>query len=423
MTDGRDGRSPRILCISPAFVPQANAEAFCAAKMVMALTAEGVDVTVLQDERYVIQGTFGRDPSAMWQEPLGTVAGMGPVSHGPLQAFWHLVRYRAYTRWTDAAVGRARELHAGKPFDLVYSRSLPPQAHVAGFWCARELHLPWVANINDPWDVHLFPGGAKEKVSWTRARLSRYWLRKTLREADLVTYPCRRLAAFTCRLAGIERAGEVIPHVGLSLPADDRQTRFHLVHAGKLGVRELTGGRSSRGLLTGLARFLEQRPEARGLTRLTFVGFEDPETCSLIIELGLQGTVACTGQTSYEESLRWIASASVCVLVETDMSEGIYLPSKVADYVAAGKPVLALSPAVGTIADMLPDAGLVRVGVEDTGAVAEAITDLFEAYRQGALDTRKPSEKLVRTFRAEAVAGAFLAHVRRLTSAPGKLRK
>ena len=420
MTDDRDGRPLRILCISPAFVPQANAEAFCAAKMVMALTAEGVDVTVLHDERYVLQGTFGRDPSAMWGGALGTVAGMGPVSRAPLRAFWHLIRYRAYTRWTDAAVNRARELHAEKPFDLIYSRSLPPQAHVAAYWCARGLHLPWVANINDPWDVHLFPGGAKEKVSWTRACLSRYWLRKTLREADLVTYPCRRLAAFTCRLAGVERAGEVIPHVGLSLPADDRETRFHLVHAGKLGARELTGGRSSRGLLMGLARFLQERPEARKLTRLTFVGQEDPGTRSLITELGLEESAACTGQTSYEESLRWIASASVCVLVETDMSEGIYLPSKVADYLAAGKPVLALSPAVGTIADMLPDAGLVRAGVGDAAAVADAVTDLFDAYRQGTLDARKPSEKLVRTFRAEVVAGVFLAHVRRLVSVPGK---
>ena len=67
------------------------------------------------------------------------------------------LRYQtiASARWVAAAVEAAERLHRVRPFDLVYSRSLPKEAHICGYWTARRLRLPWLANLNDPWDFHV----------------------------------------------------------------------------------------------------------------------------------------------------------------------------------------------------------------------------------------------------------------------------
>ena len=59
-----------------------------------------------------------------------------------------------------------------------------------------------------------------------------------------------------------------------------------------------------------LACFLENVPDARETVILTLVGPEDKTTMERAKALGLEGIVVSAGQTNYEESLRYIQSAS-----------------------------------------------------------------------------------------------------------------
>ena len=94
------------------------------------------------------------------------------------------------------------------------------------------------------------------------------------------------------------------------------------------------------------------------------------------------------------------------------MEEGIYLPSKLADYAAAGKPVLALSPRTGTVADLLGDAGLSRADVDDAKAIAREIESLYDGFLADGLASRRPSERLAAMFRPQRVADVFLEKLR-----------
>src|SRR5581483_3719585 len=121
-------------------------------------------------------------------------------------------------------------------------------------------------------------------------------------------------------------------HVGITVKGSG-SARFRIVHAGKLGSNEVTG-RSSAALLTALFEFLRHHPDHRSSVELLLVGPEDAGTSATIAQLGLDDVVRTLGRVSYEDSLGYIASASVCVLVEGDFTEGIFLPSKLADYIA-----------------------------------------------------------------------------------------
>ena len=191
---------------------------------------------------------------------------------------------------------------------------------------------------------------------------------------------------------------------------------FHLIHAGKLGSNEFTG-RSTAALLEGLQLFLNECEDARHLTSLTLVGPEDLATQAHVRRLGLDGTVVSVGRIDYEDSLKYIESASVCVLVEADMPEGIFLPSKLADYISARKPILALSPRVGVVADLEPGGGITRVDPGDACGVRDAIRGLYIDFRRGTLARRSPSGFQVDQFRPEVVANRFLKTLRELVAA------
>src|SRR5262249_7193780 len=189
---------------------------------------------------------------------------------------------------------------------------------------------------------------------------------------------------------------------------------FVIVHAGKLGINEVTG-RSSVTLLDGLAGLFRIRPSAQRQTRLVFVGPEDPQTARLVVSRGLSANVICTGQVSYEDSLSYVADASLCVVVEGNFKEGIFLPSKLCDYLIARKPVLALSPERGTVADMAREGGIQHVGPQDAAGTVQALARVFDAFRQSRLQSYQPSEALARRFEDDKVIGDFLGSIASLT--------
>jgi glycosyltransferase involved in cell wall biosynthesis len=420
MRSDSNGPALRILCISPFIAPHHDSEAFCSAKFVSALTNCGASVRVITFPSY---GSTDLDDSPIWQSVQTQVVHvLAPAHRDGLQSLRMALAFRTliYARWIGAVLGEAKRLHQECRFDLVYSRSLPMFSHIAGYWISRGLGLPWVANINDPWDWHLFPVGGRPKTSALYASMSNHWMRKTLRSADLVTYPSEKLKTYHVSVSGVQHKSLVIPHVGNRLaakpfPRADRRLRiFELVHAGKLGSNEFTG-RSIMALLQGLRLFLRDFPEAEGVTQLTLVGPQDKKTQSQIDELGLQSSVRNVGKVNYEDSLRYIQGATVCVLVEADAREGIFLPSKLVDYISARKPVLALSPCVGVVADLVPQGGIMRVDPRDSQAVRIALGRLYQDYQNHTLNHRTPSEEQVSQFYPEIVAEQFLATIRQIS--------
>jgi hypothetical protein len=211
------------------------------------------------------------------------------------------------------------------------------------------------------------------------------------------------------KMVSSNRPVEIIPHVGYCNKGKHyEEIGFRLVHTGKLGLNEAMG-RPSYALLKGLQHFLLEYPEARSVTRLFLIGPRDEDTESLIETLELNKYIISTGRVSYEESIEYIGSATVCILIEGNIAEGIFLPSKLVDYIAAKKPVLALSPATGIIADMLPCNWLLRVDSDNEIGVARSIANFYEDFRNGTIDGREPHEDIINQFSPSTVALKFLS--------------
>jgi glycosyltransferase involved in cell wall biosynthesis len=402
----------RTLVISPLFPPLSDAEANCGGKFVQALINSGVEPTVIFSSD--VRAPRRLDRSLIW-EPVRRVSvdARNPLADpGTLDRFLLSVKYQStcWVRWTQAVVSKAKELHRQTPFDLIISRSLPLHAHIAGYWVSSRLRLPWVAVMNDPWDFSPFIPPGPVRRYWTPNFNWKMWRHRVVARADRLCFPCKRLRD-SCLQGSVRKSGVLItPHIGAVSETARRADEFLIVHAGNLGMNELTG-RSAVALLDGLQGLFRIRPAARSQTRLVFVGPKDPETLKHVARRGLSEQVACTGLLNYEDSLHHIGQAAVCVLVEADIPEGVFLPSKLADYITARKPVLALSPKVGTVADLAVESGIRRVGPKDTAAVTAALVELFDAFVESRLDRERPSESLVERFEGKRVIEDFLGSI------------
>jgi glycosyltransferase involved in cell wall biosynthesis len=386
--------------------------------MVLALLAHGVDVEVIRLAHVGKQ--MAEDHSEYWRPLHSRTRSIKMVRQRPglgllpLAAKYHTI---SGLRWIHESIRAARELHKVAPFNLVYSRSLPWIAHVAGFWTARILGIPWIANINDPWDVHHFPESRIFQKRDFHSKDADAWLRRTMSKADLVTFPCERLSHFTQIAGPREGPVAILPHVGAQSGACPSPNGFHLVHAGRVGTGEVTG-RSCNNLLRALATFVSQCPEARAATQLTFVGPDDPDVARLAAELGIHSLVRSVGRVSYERSLDYIGRAAAGVLIEADIKNGIYLPSKLCDYICAGVPVLALSPNDGTVADLASHSGMLVVPPNDVSRICQSLVRLFRAYSKGELGSFAPAPALVRMFSAPALADQFVSLVQKCLDKP-----
>lgn len=399
----------RVLCISPSFIPYHDSEAICGGKIVRALHDFGVDVTVIAFDYIAPQYRMMED-SSLWnglQKSILSIPTPQDKMYLGRAIGWFRYRTIVYVRRIIKVLEYAKILHNTRPFDIVYSRSLPMIAHVAAYWVSDHLRIPWIANINDPWDWHLFPGLETDHSPLYRA-FSNYWLARTLRNADLVTYPSGRLRDFHIRISNYNHKSAIIPHIGYSTCSNAYSPCFALLHAGKLGPHEPTG-RSSRGLLLGLKQFLDENPEACDKMQLRFVGPEDEMTMKLAKALQLSAVIHSTGRVNYEASIRHIAGASVCILVEGKMKEGIYFPSKLTDYIASHKPIIALSPTIGVVGDMLPGNWIQRADPDDSTAISDAITYFYKAYLNGTLNSLLPPDKVVGNYEPQVVAGKLIS--------------
>jgi len=413
-----DRRPLRILCIAPLFAPTADSEAYCATKMVDALLNRGASITVLSSSN--IRPNMPTDDCHRWDSARDVSIDINtPLRPNLLDSIVAASQFQTpiFARWVAAVVQMAVALHKTKNFDVVYSRSLPMIAHVAGFWCAKKLGLPWVANINDPWELNFLPGAAYPKVSVFATHAYMFWLRRTLLNANMVTYPCPGLQDFHAKLAKLKHDAEIIPHIGSrsELLSHKPNGQFRLVHAGKLGTSEVTG-RSAKSLLLGLKAFIEKSADAAEHTTLVLVGPEDRETQSWILKLDLQRNVQTVGKVNYEDSLDYIASASACILIESSMGESIFFPSKLADYLVSGKPVLGISPRIGLAADLANRGELIRIDQDDPAAVRNAVSVYYSEFKRGTLSLRHPSARLIAQLQGCGVAEQFLALCRVLTA-------
>ena len=271
-------------------------------------------------------------------------------------------------RWARRAFDLAMKLHEQKPFNIVLSRSTPDIAHLPAMMFKLQTGLPWVANWNDPAKMPypIYSDGPDAKIGFFYER----FLKEVSVEANLHTFPCERLRNYICDSLPINRTKtRIIPHIGMALsfglPTNNKGNKLTICHAGYLG-----GHRNPTSFFEGLNFVIDKK----GIANLKFinVGPDDKNLLQLAQKYDLESCIEMKGPLSYLGTLDVLACSDVLLIIEAPCAEGIFLPSKFVDYVEIGKPILCISPTVGTLQDI--------VGSKGGGLVADCTSSSEIAY-------------------------------------------
>jgi glycosyltransferase involved in cell wall biosynthesis len=260
----------------------------------------------------------------------------------------------------------------------------------------------WVADLRDSVALHahrsMEGAGARAKQK-ARAAIAHL----VARQADAIVAAAEAIAAET---RGLNPAGRVVT-IANGCDFDDfagleyrRTNRFRLTHAGSF-----FGKRDPKPFLRALAE--------SGLDDVTvrFVGDFRPADRAFVESLGLADRVELIDYVPRRESLRLQRDSDVLLLLIPDAGgrgRGV-LSGKVFEYLAAGRPVLAVVPEDGAAAELVRETGAgIVVGPEDVPAIREALVSLHAQWRAGRLDGASLSpewrDRLSRAARVEELA-------------------
>ena len=166
------------------------------------------------------------------------------------------------------------------------------------------------------------------------------------------------------------------------------------------------GVRTPECLLQAVAVLSRRQPLAHAL-RIVFVGTPIPSHRRLATSLGLDPVVEFTGRLPFAESARWAAAADVLLLIDAPAEENLFLPSKLVDYLPAGKPILALTPPRGASADLVRALGYPVVAPDDEGGIVAALDALLAAHRDGRLARSASHDEVAKRYDIRRTAAAF----------------
>ncbi len=319
--------------------------------------------------------------------------------------------------WAPFARRRALALHRRRPFDCVITTSPPESAHFVGR-ALRRRGVPWVADVRDAWTFEPlrpeFPTGAQRRAD---ARMER----NTLSAADVVVCVSEPAAA---DLRSREIAQPLVisngwdppppPAEGASLQAPDLDPdRISLVYTGRFG----SYGRDPAALVEGLARLAHEDPDAAGRLELVVAGPVTEAESRLFRRNVEPARIRLLGSVAREDALALQAFGDALLLIAHPTRSQL-LNYKLFEYIAAGRPILAL--AAGTEAGRVAgELGAAVVDAGDPDAIARALRGVVAG------ELRRPADGAAApyTYPAPAVAmqhAAELAIARAGANVPGR---
>ncbi|OGQ00423.1 MAG: hypothetical protein A2Z40_04365 [Deltaproteobacteria bacterium RBG_19FT_COMBO_60_16] len=262
--------------------------------------------------------------------------------------------------------------------EILYSTGGPSSAPLAAGLFARRCSVPWIAEVQDPL-VH---------EDWLRSRraLAVYrWVERFIcRRADAVVFvtdAARRRAESRTDTGG--RGWVVYPGADPATASADplrKGDRCRFAHFGSLG-----GSRNIETFLGALGLLFRESPGMESAAGLDLYGTCDRRSKALIRKFSSPGVITVHGRLPRKESLAAMQRSDVLLLIQNTEEFSVEtIPSKVYEYLQAGRPILGLVYRNPELAGMLIAQGHMAVDAADPGAVKEGITRCLARWRESA---------------------------------------
>ena len=291
--------------------------------------------------------------------------------------------------WLPYAVKKGRELLDKQHPDLVFSIGGPFTDHLVAHRLVKDLDLPWFADFRDLWTDNHFFRRVQPLMSAERAIETR-----VLSRADALSTATPQWADLLERRFGkptflIPNGFDRIERETLPPPTD----RFVLSYTGVYYSR----GQDITPLLVALARLHREGCICEDDFQLRLVGRFLESVPADACRYGIERLVTFSEPVSHAEALEMQSTshALLFLLWSAPGGEG-WLSAKVYEYMAAGRPILAVGPSDVDAAKLVKSLQAGEVA-DDSDEVARVLRRWIQEFRQhGRLGAHTDQKELQR---------------------------
>jgi len=273
------------------------------------------------------------------------------------------------------------------PVDIIVSTGPPHSMHLIALGIKKKLNIPWVADFRDPWTRIDF---YEELLLSKRADRKHHRLEKeVIRTADAVISVTRTMQKEFSELGA--GSSYYIPN-GFD-PDDfpekpdgnDFPDKFRILHLGSINP-----ARNPEALWKVVAGLVKEEPLLAKDLEIRLVGKTDISVTRSLEDHGLLPFVTMTDYVPHEDVFALERQAAVLLMLinRTPNAKGI-LTGKIFEYLAAGRPILALGPPDGEAARILKQTETgVTVYYDDEKTLRKTITAFYHQYKSGTLEIK-----------------------------------
>ena len=309
--------------------------------------------------------------------------------------WWERLLWRIYPQqenlaWARPAAHAAAEIAAKHPGAIVVSTSPPVSTHLAALRLKQRFGIPWVADFRDPLTGNAVRG--RRITPWVDAALERH----LLAHADLVIantealrdYWSHRHPALAARIRVLCNGFD--PQTVRDLrPLPAREQRL-LTHVGSV-----YSARYAAQVFAALARLAAAgRLDPR--QRVHMVGYIDRSVSDLAVaaELRARGILDIRDRhIPAEQAAQLMAESDFLLLFDYERRGGsLQCPAKLYDYIAAGRPILAVTNPGSPVERVLRISGIPHVCVYGSASDVEIDAGVLQLLSLSAASTRASEE-------------------------------
>lgn len=392
----------RILLIAPKCYPVNGAEAIVNIKLLRALSADGnfeIDL-ISRKNLKIVYPSDSIDSYGVILKGLYVIENRGGFSIKVLfQSLWSIILFKSIfpgCHWAVRALPIVKKLIKEKQYDFVLTKSSP--SFLLGAYLKKK-GIKWVASWNDPYPISFYPTPYGKGKDHRPSVLDKLQI-SLMRKADFHIFPTKALKNHMSSYLHIsEDKCFIIPHVVFEDTVkpvleslNNKGDVLRIIHSGNLA-----SPRNPRPVINVISKIVKNRPEIK--FHFTFLGNMEQNDKDYIDSMThLKDYVSIIPMVAYHKSLEILATQDLACVIEADCGYGggVFLPTKVTDFMQSHKPMFTVSPKGGVLEDLYKGGSVgYFADIHDEKSIYEGFVTIFRDYQKGALKKSRVPESFL----------------------------
>jgi glycosyltransferase involved in cell wall biosynthesis len=284
--------------------------------------------------------------------------------------------------WIKPSVKYLSEYLKQNPVDAIISNGPPHSNTRIATLIKKETDIPWLADFQDPWS---------QVDYFSMLKLTKWGLRKHLKMEQEVFQFADAISIVSPTWKGeLEKIGakdvQVLPwgydHDDFKDLKPLTTSGFTCTHTGILGI-----DRNPTELWEALKILETENPALYQQFSAHFIGLVDKSIKEESQKRGFEKKIKITGAVERKTALAYTLGSSILLLVLNRQENAAgRIPGKLFEYLASGRPILAIGPPESDVAILMKEAKAgFYVAFEDINACKDALVTYFEAFKTNSL--------------------------------------